>query len=84
MQPIVNGLEREYGDKLAFEQWRVDDEPGNSLFKKYALRGHPSYVLAGQNGEVLWTLQGQTTGDVLAGQIDRVLGTQTKGPGIGP
>lgn len=43
MQPIVNGLEEEYGEVLTFERVNANLEPGRTLLRAYGLRGHPSY-----------------------------------------
>ncbi len=58
MQPIVNGLEQEYRDRVVFERVDVNTESGRLRFQAYRLRGHPGFVLVDTQGEVLWSFTG--------------------------
>ncbi len=53
MKPIVDGLEDDYGDRMAFRRLNADKE-GRDAFTAYALRGHPSFVIIDTAGKVLW------------------------------
>lgn len=44
MQPIVNGLEDEYSDAVAFRYLNANIE-GAAAFQQLGLRGHPAFVI---------------------------------------
>ena len=58
MAPIVNGLETEYGDRIAFQRLNVDEPEGRMAARAYRIRGHPTIVLIDPQGEILWTTVG--------------------------
>ncbi|MBV7337252.1 hypothetical protein KFU94_55290 [Chloroflexi bacterium TSY] len=73
MQPIVNGFEEEYGDRLAFDRLDANAEPGKTLLREYSLRGHPSYVIVDQQWEKLWSASGVLEEDILREAISEHL-----------
>ena len=52
MQPIVDGLERTYGQRLPFEQLNAATD-GQPLFQHYRLRGHPAFVITDAQGKAV-------------------------------
>lgn len=54
MQPIVDGLEAEYGEQIEFRRINAITEEGLAIYDFYGLRGHPGYVLLNPGGEILW------------------------------
>lgn len=68
MEPIVDGLEKNYQEDIIFIRLNADTD-GNATFNHYNLIGHPSYVLLNPDGEVLWSGVGELPVD----QIDREL-----------
>lgn len=64
MEPIVNGLEEQYGNRIAF-RWLDAANEGSALFQQYGLRGHPSYIILDTEGQVVWRFTGQTTREML-------------------
>lgn len=58
MQPIVNGLEREFSEQLAFEPRDANTEDGKAAMRAYGLRAHPSYVIVAPDGQILWQFTG--------------------------
>lgn len=72
MEPIVNGLEDEYGDQIAFQYLNATEE-GEALFRRYNLRGHPSYVILNTEGDVVWRLVGEVPRSALEEGIQQVL-----------
>ncbi|QPC83108.1 hypothetical protein G4Y79_01660 [Phototrophicus methaneseepsis] len=44
MQPIVNGLEEEYSDSVAFRYLNANTD-GAVAFEQLGLRGHPAFVI---------------------------------------
>ena len=73
MTPIVNGLQAEYGDRVAFARFDVDTPEGARMQVRYALRGHPAYVLVDSSGQVSWQSVGQVTEDELRTHIEMLL-----------
>lgn len=51
MQPIVDGLEEQYGAEITFVYLNAaDDDVGQSAFESLGLPGHPSYVIFSVDG----------------------------------
>jgi thiol:disulfide interchange protein len=76
MRPIVDGLEQEYRDRIAFRRLNATDAAGRQVFDRYQLRGHPSYVILGPDGTERWKFTGQTTRGVLDEAIRQALGPE--------
>ena len=73
MQPIVYGLEEEYGEDLTFYSVNANLEPGRTLLRTYGLRGHPSYVIVDPEGKSLWSASGLLSEDLLRTEIRQSL-----------
>ena len=73
MEPVVNGLEQEYGSQVEFQRIYASDSDGRAIFQSYNLRGHPAYVILNPNAEVLWIGFGEQAKDILAQQIHLAL-----------
>ena len=73
MQPIVNGLEEEYGEDFTFDRVDANLEPGRTLLRTYGLRGHPSYAIVDPEGDLLWSATGILANEALAAEINRSL-----------
>ena len=74
MQPIVDGLESEYSDRIEFRDLDANSAEGGQAFRAYNLRGHPSYIVLNPAGEVLWTGLGEQTASQIKPQLDAALG----------
>jgi hypothetical protein len=59
MLPIVNGLESEFENQIAFLRVDANTEEGRATMLGYGLRGHPSYAIIGEDGALHWTAIGQ-------------------------
>lgn len=73
MQPIVDGLEQEYGGGMAFDRVNAGAELGRSLMRQYGVRGHPSYVIVDPQGRKLWSASGVLDEHILDQSINRHL-----------
>lgn len=73
MAPIVNGLQAEYGDRVAFVYLNVDTPEGARAQTQYGLRGHPAYVLVDSRGQVSWHGVGQISEDELRTRIEALI-----------
>ena len=55
MQPIVDGLQEEYGDQVSFISFNVKDNgDGATFFQSLSLPGHPSIVIFTPDGEEVY------------------------------
>ena len=70
--PIVDGLEADYGARMAFQRLNAAAE-GQALFQRYKLRGHPAFVILDEQGNVLWRLVGQAPREALEQGIRQAL-----------
>lgn len=73
MEPIVNGLEMEYEDTIIFEQVDANSPSGRAAMNQYEVRGHPSYVILDQMGNMVWQYTGQTDSAFLSNQLQTSL-----------
>ena len=69
MEPVVNGLEAKYRDRIAFQYIDANSQGGQTAFRAYRLQGHPAYVLINPDGEVLWTGLGEQIGENLENDL---------------
>ena len=72
--PIVNGLEKEYGDQMTFQVKGYQDGDSPELIEKYELGKH-GMVITDSKGTMVWSESGhmQTKASVEKG-IKKVLG----------
>ena len=73
MDPVVDGLENEFGDQIEFLRIDSGSSDGLSIFRAYGLRGHPCYVMINPDGEVLWIGLGEQSVESLRGHISKLL-----------
>lgn len=73
MEPVVDGLENDFGEQVEFRRIDAGTQDGQAAFRAYGLRGHPSYVLINLGGDVVWIGLGEQTGKALKEQIDQIL-----------
>lgn len=50
---MVDGLEREYGEKIEFVYLNIDDPDTEAAKEKYGYRYQPHFFLVDANGEVV-------------------------------
>lgn len=72
MQPVVNGLEGDYGDRVIFLQLDAENA-GRDAFLAFGLRGHPSFVIIDTTGQVLWKSVGEQPRSQLEVGLQQVL-----------
>jgi hypothetical protein len=65
MQPIVNGLENEYGSEIEFVKINIDDPDSAAAKQEYGFRYQPFFVLVSADGEVL-----QEPESIAAGHVE--------------
>lgn len=73
MQPIVDGLEEKYADKIAFKRVNADKGDGPKIIRAYNILGHPTILLVSENGRELQRMVGpqspEDLNDALATQF---------------
>ena len=66
MAPIVDGLETDYGDQIAFQRLNVDEDDGKAAAQTFRVRGHPAIVVLDADGSLVWSRVGvQPRADVV-------------------
>ncbi|HUF39384.1 MAG TPA: hypothetical protein VMN57_12740 [Anaerolineales bacterium] len=73
MEPVVNGLEERYRDRIEFRALDANGPEGQTAFRAYALPGHPGFVLLNPEGDVLWKGFGEQSEENLAAQLESFL-----------
>ena len=54
----MNGLESEYGDRIAFQKLNVDEPDGKLAAQAYRARGHPTVIILDASGKQIWSRTG--------------------------
>lgn len=72
MAPIVDWLEKSYGDRLVFQRVNVLSAEGQPLVQRYRVRGHPGFVILGPDGNVKWQSVGEMPREPLEGAVRSV------------
>jgi hypothetical protein len=73
MAPIVDGLEADYGDRVAFQRLSADEDDGRAAAQTYRVRGHPAIVAPNPQGDVVWSWLGVQPLDVVASALESAL-----------
>ena len=73
MAPIVDGLEADYGDRVAFQRLNADENDGREAAQTYRVRGHPAIVVINAQGDVVWSRLGVQPREVVASALESVL-----------
>lgn len=73
MEPIVNGLEKEFSNEAAVIQLNANEAENARLQQQYGMRGHPTFALLDMNGQLAQILIGPQTSDVLREALTAVI-----------
>ena len=73
MEPIVNGLEIEYGSKVNFQSLDASLSENLDVQASYGVRGHPTFVILDENGGVVASFIGPQDQAVLREAITAVI-----------
>ena len=76
MEPVVDGLEKAYKEKVEFRRIDANSKDGGGAFQAYKLLGHPSFVMINPAGEVLWRGLGEQSEEKLNQAIAEILRKQ--------
>ena len=69
----MNGLEIEYGSKVDFQSLDASLPENLDVQASYGVRGHPTFVILDENGEITASFIGPQDQAVLRGAITAVL-----------
>jgi hypothetical protein len=69
MEPVVNGLEEDFGSQVEFRRIDANSSDGRAIFQSFSLRGHPSYVLLNPQGEIVWQGLGEQSFESIQSEI---------------
>ena len=73
MEPIVHGLENEYGGKLDFVYYDIDAPESKEAMQKYNFRVQPHFILLDTEGEILQEWFGLVPVDQFISAFDETL-----------
>jgi hypothetical protein len=71
--PVVNGLEVEFRDQLQVVRLDFNDREDEDVIAALAVRGHPTIVLIGRDGEIERTWFGAATAEDLRPLVEMLL-----------
>ncbi|MDW8292561.1 MAG: thioredoxin domain-containing protein [Anaerolineae bacterium] len=73
MKPVIAKLREEYGARVEFVSYNIDDPSSEAAKVKYRFLGQPQYVLVNANGDVVITRNGVFPYERLRADIETLL-----------
>ena len=73
MTPIVDGLEAQYGNRVAFQRINANTGDGPVIMRAYRVQGHPTLLLLDRNGREVNRLIGPQPAETVAGALQHLL-----------
>ena len=73
MTPIVEEIERDYGQRLNVVYATVDEQEGKQLAREHGIIGYPAMLLLDSEGERVGLLHGVVPRPSLEGMVDDLL-----------
>ena len=73
MTPIVDGLEKQYQGRIAFQRINADRGPGPQIIRQYNILGHPTVLLLDQAGKEIKRLLGPQSAEDLEVLLEQTL-----------
>ncbi len=73
MEPIVDGLEQQYGERVKFVRLEFDDSVQGPQARKLGVFAHPAFVLIKANGEIAMRFTGEVARAKLEAAIQELL-----------
>ncbi len=78
MKPVVSGLDKKYGDRVAFANVDYSSAENAALLEKYQVLGHPTYVVLGADGKEVERFNGYTSETDLQAAIQKAAGSASQ------
>ncbi|GAB4430348.1 MAG: hypothetical protein Kow0031_11180 [Anaerolineae bacterium] len=73
MAPIVDGLEQQYGDSVAFKRINAAVGDGPAIMAAYRIPGHPVTLIFNADGQEVQRFIGPQPAEVVAAELDALL-----------
>ncbi len=73
MEPIVHGLENEYGEQLDFVYYDIDAPESEGAMREYNFRVQPHFILLDADGEIIEEWFGSVPADQFVAAFDETL-----------
>lgn len=73
MNPIIEEIEKEYGDKITVEKYNVDEPQNQEVVQKYQVMAMPSYFVE-KDGQVVEQFIGAQPKSKLTSALNNALG----------
>jgi thioredoxin-like negative regulator of GroEL len=73
MEPVVRGLEKQFGGRVEFRRLDIDASENQKFSKKYKVSGVPTYVFLDGNEELLFSRSGERSAEVMEKDLNRIL-----------
>ncbi len=73
MKPIVDGLETQFGDQLAFQRINANEGDGPAIMRAYRIQGHPTILLIDPQGQEVSRFIGPQSAEQLAEALQQAL-----------
>jgi thioredoxin 1 len=73
MNPILEEIEKEFGDKVEFKKYNVDEPQNEPLMTKYQVQAMPTFFIE-KDGEVVESFVGAQSKSVLISALNKALG----------
>lgn len=77
-QAMINKLEKEYKDKVIFEEVDYDDAANKDLLAKYHVTMNPTVIIFNTEGKIKQTFMGKPQEEMLAGAIESYIPSGSK------
>ena len=75
MEPIVNGLEKEYEGRVAVRRIDANRDEGPKIVREHKILGHPTTILVDRNGKEQGRLLGPQEHEEIMALLEQVLAT---------
>ena len=75
MRPVVDGLDKRYGDRVAFAGVDFYNSANVPLAERYGVTGHPTFVVVGSDGREVARFRGYTEEADLEAALKKVAGS---------
>lgn len=75
MRPVVSGLQKKYGDRVAFAGVDFYNGGNTNLAQKYEVFGHPTFVVLDKKGQLVDRFSGYTEEADLEASLRKAAGS---------
>ncbi|TLM78312.1 MAG: hypothetical protein FDZ75_09125 [Actinobacteria bacterium] len=73
MEPVVDGLEKQYTGKVEFKRYNVDnDAEGQKLMEQFKAQYVPTFVFVNADGTIANTLVGEVAETAMQAELNKL------------